>query len=223
MIFGVIFQYEQRIDLLQPMKNKRAHALRKGTEHSSTQKVEVVTADSTVDVPDSDRDLASPRSSVAKIEAAIRTHPFLEGLSPYHYRMLSDCAMEARFAAGELIFREGDPANQFYLIRTGAVALESYTRDRGAICLQTIEAGDVLGWSWMFPPYLWHFDARALEPTLVVLLEGTPLRAQCESDHDLGYKLMKRLAQVMMNRLQATRWQLLRPSEIVREKPPNKC
>jgi CRP/FNR family transcriptional regulator, cyclic AMP receptor protein len=169
------------------MNTKRARAFRQETEHGSTQKV-------------------------ASIERVIRTHPFLEGLSPHQYRLLSDCAVETRFAARELIFREGDPANQFYLIQTGTVALESYTRDRGVVCLQTIGAGEVLGWSWMFPPYIWHFDARALESTDVVFLEATLLRAQCESDHDLGYKLMKRVAQVMMSRLQAARWQLLIPT-----------
>lgn len=194
------------------MKTKHAHALREGTEHGSTQKGEVVTAESTVEVPDAPGDLAKVKSSIASIEEVIRTHPFLEGLSPHHYRLLSDCAMEVRFAAKELIFREGDPANQFYLIRTGTVALESYTRDRGVVCLQTLGVGEVLGWSWMFPPYFWHFDARALESTNVVILEGGPLRSHCESDHDLGYRLMKRLAQLMMNRLQATRWQLLRPT-----------
>lgn len=144
------------------------------------------------------------------IESFIRTHPFLEGMSPHQYRILSDCARQLDFRAGEVIFREGDPANRFYLIRKGKVALESHTLSRGIICVQTIGAGDVLGWSWLFPPYFWHFDARALEPTDALFLYGTPLRDECEVDHDLGYELMKRMAQVMMRRLQATRRQLLK-------------
>jgi len=144
------------------------------------------------------------------IESVIRTHPFLEGMSPHQYRILSDCATRVQFGTGEAIFREGDPADRFYLIRKGKVALESYTSDRGIVCVQTIGAGDVLGWSWLFPPYFWHFDARALEPTDALFLYGTPLRDECEADHDLGYELMKRMAQVMMSRLQATRWQLLK-------------
>jgi hypothetical protein len=68
----------------------------------------------------------------------------------------------------------------------------------------------VLGWSWLFPPYFWHFNARAVEPTDAFFLNAPPLRAECESDHELGYELIKRIAQVMLKRLQAIRWQLLR-------------
>ena len=149
----------------------------------------------------------SPQS----IESAIRTHPFLEGMSPHQYRILSDCARQSHFGGDEVIFREGDPANRFYLIQWGKVALESHTTDRGIIRIEVIGAGDVLGWSWLFPPYFWHFDARALEPTDAIFIYGTPLREECETDHDLGYELMKRLSQVMTRRLQATRWQLIKP------------
>ena len=96
--------------------------------------------------------------------AAVKTlpkHPFLEGLSPHQLRLLGDCAMVVRFQPGELIFREGDPANRFYLITKGKVALESYVQDRGTTLIQTVAGGDVLGWSWLFPPYYWHFDARS--------------------------------------------------------------
>jgi CRP-like cAMP-binding protein len=146
------------------------------------------------------------RQSVEKI---ISTHPFLTGMSPHQLRLLSDCAMPAQFTTNELIFREGDPANRFYLLQTGRVALESQVQGKPKALIQTIGAGDVLGWSWLFPPYFWHFDARALEPTDAVFIYGTPLREECESDHELGYELMKRMAAVMMRRLQATRWKLL--------------
>jgi cAMP-binding proteins - catabolite gene activator and regulatory subunit of cAMP-dependent protein kinases len=151
------------------------------------------------------------KSSRSVIEHIIKSHPFLDGLDPHQYRILTDCAMQVRFGPDEIIFREGDPANRFYLIQKGLVALESHTRDRGLIRIQTIGAGDVLGWAWLFPPYFWHFDARAIEPTEALFLYGTPLRDECDTDHDLGYELVKRMAQVMMKRLQATRWQLLRP------------
>ena len=117
--------------------------------------------------------------------------------------------MQSQFNAGELIFREGDPANRFYLIQRGQVALESSLKDRPAVRIQTIGAGDVLGWSWLFPPYYWHFDARTLEPTSAIFFYGTRLREECEKDHDLGYELMKRMAGVVLQRLQATRRQLL--------------
>ena len=146
---------------------------------------------------------------VAPSESVIAKHPFLEGMSPHYVRLLCDCSLPTKFAAGELIFREGDTANRFYLLQKGRVALEAYVQHKGHTCIQVLGAGDVLGWSWLFPPYLWRFSARALEPIDALFIYGTPLREQCESDHDLGYELMKRTAQVMMKRLQATRWQLV--------------
>jgi CRP-like cAMP-binding protein len=116
--------------------------------------------------------------------------------------------MFTKFNAGELIFREGDPANRFYLLQKGKVALECLT-DHGVQCIQTVAGGDVLGWSWMFPPFFWHFDARALEPTEAIFFYGTPLRTECETDHEFGYELLKRMSLVMLSRLQATRRQLL--------------
>jgi CRP-like cAMP-binding protein len=142
------------------------------------------------------------------LEKLVKAHPFLKGLTPHQCRLLADCAMFTKFQPGELIFREGDPANRFYLIRSGKVALEAYARDRGVIPIQTIGAGDILGWSWLFAPYYWHFDARAVEPTDAIFFYGTPLRTECEADHELGYELLKRIAEVMMNRLQATRRQM---------------
>jgi len=151
--------------------------------------------------------------SVPSIENIIKTHPFLEGMSPHQHRILSDCAIQARFVKDEVIFREGDPANRFYLIQTGSVALESYTNDRGKIRIQTIGPGEVLGWSWLIPPHFWHFDARALEPTEAIFFYGPPLRDECESDHDLGFELFKRISQIMLRRMHATRWQLLKAAE----------
>ena len=143
------------------------------------------------------------------LDAIISGHPFLQGLNPHQMRILKDCALFTQFKASELIFREGDPANRFYLIISGRVALESHVRDSGTITIQTVEHGEVLGWSWLFPPYYWHFDARAVEPTEAVFFYGTPLREECESDHDLGYELVKRLSEVMIRRLQATRRRLV--------------
>lgn len=121
--------------------------------------------------------------------------------------------MLVRYKPGEIIFREGDPANRFYLIHNGKVALESYAQDRGMKQITTVGAGEVLGWSWLFPPYYWHFDARAVEPTEAIFFYATPLREECESDHELGYELMKRTALVMMRRLEATRRQMLKLDE----------
>lgn len=139
---------------------------------------------------------------------------FLERMDKRHLRTMAECAMASSFDSGETIFREGDVANRFYLIQEGSVALESRSREREPIHIQTIGAGDVLGWSWLFPPYLWHFDARAIDPVKVLFVYGSRMREHCEADHDFGYELVSRMAEVMMRRLQATRWQLFEISDL---------
>ena len=148
-------------------------------------------------------------SALKPVESVIADHPFLHSLKPGHLQVLADNSMRMHYDAGQLIFREGDPANRFYLIEQGHVSLESHRRDELAVAIQKIGPGDVLGWSWLFPPYYWHFDARALEPTTAIFLYGTRLRELCEEDHDLGYELMKRMTQVVIQRLQATRKELV--------------
>lgn len=143
------------------------------------------------------------------LEPILAQHPFFQDIEPVYLQLMVGCAANVRFAAGDDIFREGDVANQFYLIRHGRVALQVFVPGQGRITIETIEAGEVLGWSWLFPPYRWHFDAQALELTRAIAFDGACLRAKCEEDHDLGYMLMQRFAQVMMQRLQATRLQLL--------------
>lgn len=136
-------------------------------------------------------------------------HPFLEGLSARHLEMLNNYAMKVEFEAGEPLFHEGDPANRFYLIMEGAVALECDTGEHRPVLIQTLGAGEVLGWSWLLPPYYWHFNAHAVRPTRAVFFYGTRLREECERDHHFGYELMKRTAAVVIQRLQSTRRRLM--------------
>ena len=111
--------------------------------------------------------------------------------------------------AGEIIAREREPASYIYLITSGTVAIEIHSRaTHRNIPLTTLHEGDVAGWSWLFPPYYWQFGARALEATDAIFIYGTPLREECESDHELGYELIKRASAVMLERLQATRRRL---------------
>jgi CRP/FNR family transcriptional regulator, cyclic AMP receptor protein len=138
----------------------------------------------------------------------IAAHALFKGLAPQYLALLTEAAMLKEFAADEVIFREGDPANRFYLILNGEVALESTTGEGNLIPVQTIGADDVLGWSWLFPPYYWHFDARATKPTRAIFFYGTWLRESCERDHDFGYEMMKRMSAVIIQRLQATRKRL---------------
>ncbi len=143
------------------------------------------------------------------LKPILARHPFFQGLSEPHLALLVGCASNVRFAAGEFLFHAGEEANRFFLVREGHVAIEIAPPGGVAHTLQTIGAGDVLGWSWLIPPYHWKFDARAIEPTRALALDGQCLRTKCEMDHDLGYELLKRFAQVMEERLQSTRLQLL--------------
>ena len=134
---------------------------------------------------------------------------FFEGLPARYLQLFVDNAMEAEFSASELIFKEGDPANRFYLIGRGMVALESQIdKTNEPFLVETIGGYSVLGWSWLFPPYTWHLDARAVTPVKAIYFDGAYLRGQCESDHDLGYELTKRAGAMVIERLQATRRRL---------------
>lgn len=143
------------------------------------------------------------------LERILAEHPFFEGLDKRWLQLLAECASNVRFNAGEVIFREGEEANQFYLIRHGKVAVETFAPNRGRIIIQTLGEGEVLGWSWLIDPYRWRFEARAVELTRAIALDGGCIRGKCEEDHNFGYELMRRIAHVIEQRLQATRLQLL--------------
>ncbi len=154
-----------------------------------------------------------------KQSAEVKRHPFLGDMEPHQRRLLEDAARQVHFKAGERVFCEGEPADGIYPIQKGRVQLEAFTRGKGLVPIQTLGGGDVMGWSWLFPPYFWHFGARALEATDALFISGAPLRNECESDHDFGYELMKRLTQIILKRLQATRtqkvenWEMKNPLE----------
>jgi len=146
---------------------------------------------------------------VESLEDIIAGHSFFSDLDERHVQSLTGCAANVRFDAGTYLFREGEQANHFYLIRQGKVAIEISAPPRKPIIVQTLSDGDVLGWSWLVPPYEWRFHARAVEPVRAIALDGNCLRARCEENHDLGYELLKRFAQLITQRLEATRFQLL--------------
>jgi len=143
------------------------------------------------------------------LEGLLAEHEFFRGLNAADITLFTECASNVRFEPGEYVFREGQPADRFYAVRHGRVALEVYVPGRGGVTIQTVGPGEVLGWSWLLPPYRWHFDARALEQTRALSFDGTCIRNKCETDHRLGYELMKRLAYVFTQRLEASRLQLL--------------
>jgi len=148
-------------------------------------------------------------STPQTLERVLLEHPLLKGCQRQYIQLLVECASNVRFNAGEMIFRQGEEANLLYLIRQGKVALEIPNSAHSPIIVQTLGEGDVLGWSWAITPYRWHFDARAVEVTRAIALDGKCLRDKCEVDHDLGYEVMRRVTHVMERRLQATRLQLL--------------
>jgi CRP/FNR family cyclic AMP-dependent transcriptional regulator len=139
----------------------------------------------------------------------LQTAPALSALAPAHREQIAGCARNCVFAPGEQIMREGDPADAFYVIREGAVALETGVPGRGAVTLQTLHDGEVLGWSWLVPPHRTAFDARSLGTTHAIAFDGACLRGRCDADPALGYDLLKLMASVLAERLQDTRLRLL--------------
>jgi CRP/FNR family cyclic AMP-dependent transcriptional regulator len=137
------------------------------------------------------------------LEKRLAAHPFLKGMSPHHIELLALCALPTEFDAGQIVLREGEPASGFYLIETGTIVLEAKTEDGKTVVIDTVSAGEPLGWSWLFPPYLWSFDARATEPCTAICLSGLLLRQHRDDDLTLSHELHKRACEVMVRRLQA--------------------
>jgi CRP/FNR family cyclic AMP-dependent transcriptional regulator len=148
------------------------------------------------------------------LERILAAHPFFSGMEERYLQLLVGCASNVRFEAGQFIFRAEEEANQFYLIRQGKVALEAFAPERGPIVILTLGEGEVLGWSWLFPPHRWKFDAQVVEFTRAIALDGACLRRKSEENHDLGYEFMKRFSQLMARALLATRLQLLNVYEL---------
>lgn len=143
------------------------------------------------------------------IDELIEEVPALAGLSREQRELVAGCGTNAVFADGEYLFHEGDKADTFYAVRRGGIALEVNAPGREPMVVETVEAGDVVGWSWLFPPHRVRFDARAIGDLHVITFDGACLRGKCEADHDFGYELMERFAAIIIERLQATRVRLL--------------
>ena len=136
-------------------------------------------------------------------------HPFFKDFDESLLQQIAPLATGERFEDGEYILREGQDADEFYLIQAGQVALEIYTPGRGVLTVETIGAGDTLGWSWMIPPHQWRFDAKAVGLTRTIRIDGKRLRDLCEEDHDLKNEMLIRVTQLIAHRLHATRTQLM--------------
>jgi len=144
-----------------------------------------------------------------QIADLVSHHPLLSGLPGDGVDLVAGCAKNVVFAAGSFLLREGEAADSLYLVRRGKVNLEIHSPGRGPIVVETLGPGDVVGWSWLFPPYRWHLDARALEPVGAITVDAACLRGKADTDPAFGYEIMKRFATVMLGRLDASRLRLL--------------
>lgn len=146
---------------------------------------------------------------MTELEDIVICHPAFQGLEAELGRTIADCARDRRFSAGTYLFREGEPADEFFLIREGRAALEITAPGHPPRIFSSVGSGEILGLSWLAPPYRWSFDARAIEPLHAIGIDARCLRGKCEADHHLGYELMKRLFSILIPRLHAARLQML--------------
>jgi len=146
---------------------------------------------------------------IEDLEPVLLAHPFFDGLPRDLVSFLTSCARNVRFDAGETIFRQGDPADHFYLLRAGRVALETHDPARGPLVVHTLEAGEVLGWSWLFAPYRCYWTARAVERSRALAMDAQCLRSKFEAKPELGYAMMLRVGRVLSDRLHSARLQML--------------
>jgi CRP-like cAMP-binding protein len=139
----------------------------------------------------------------------LASQPFLAGLSPGYLDQLVPWSKKSMFPLGTRIFEEGRQAQRFWLIRDGRVSLETQGPSHRAEVVESLGRGAVLGWSWLFPPYRWHFSASAAEVTSVIEFDAAGVRELCQRDPALGFQLAIRFTEVVVDRLQSTRMRLL--------------
>ena len=143
------------------------------------------------------------------IEEYLPEHPFFVDMDPDLVTLFAGCATNVHFKPGESLFHEGDAADTFFIVRKGRVSISSHAPGVGGVVMDTAEAGEVVGWSWLVPPYRWMFDARAVKSTSAVAFDATCLRGKCSADPAVGYALLQRVSSVMLDRLEATRMRLI--------------
>lgn len=142
-------------------------------------------------------------------EEVLFGHPFFKGLSDEYLERLVAVARDVNVEANRFIFRDGTDANCFLVVYGGDVAIELHVPGKGPRIIQTVHAGEVLGWSWLFPPHRWTFDARALNEVSAYCLDAPSLLEAVEADHEFGYEMVRRFSEIVVNRLNAARMQVL--------------
>ena len=146
--------------------------------------------------------------SARTIRELLAAQPVLAGLEPGDLDLMAGCGRLAVMEPGAPLAREGDPAEQFFVVRAGRVALAIHS-PTGPLVVETLEAGDIVGWSWIFPPHRWVYDVEVFERAHLVVIDAGCLRQKCDAEPAFGYRVMKRFAQVVAERLAATRLRLL--------------
>jgi CRP/FNR family cyclic AMP-dependent transcriptional regulator len=146
---------------------------------------------------------------MSSIHDRIREYSLFSALDAKYVKILDECASEVSMMRDQIVFRHGEQADHFYIIEGGRISLDIAVPGRGIIPVQTIHAGEVLGWSWIFQPYQWQFDARALEESIAISFDAERVRFAIDGDHEFGFQMMIRFSTVMMERLQATRLRLV--------------
>ena len=139
------------------------------------------------------------------LDTLLKEHPFFEGISDEYGELVAGCAANEVVRAGGYVFREGDPADKFYLLRNGEVSVHVPALVGPVFEIQSLGKDQVLGWSWLIQPYRWSFQARVMQDTDIIEFDGEAIRAHCESDPRFGYGLFKRFAALMSERLAAAR------------------
>lgn len=139
----------------------------------------------------------------------LASHPFVRGMRPDHVDTIGKAVTEVTFDPGQRIFQTGGHAGKFWLIQSGHVLLDLRMPDGDAMIVETAGIGDLLGWSWLFPPFSWTCGAVALRPVRALEFDAAAVRASCEADPALGAELTRRTAVVMARRLTAIRTRLL--------------
>lgn len=141
--------------------------------------------------------------STEKTEEILSGMPFFDGLDPDFVKFLADCARSRQVEGNQALFRQGDPASQFFLLRTGSVSIEIPAIAGPTLQVQRLGPGKILGWSWLLPPYKWSFQARAEQDSEVLEFDGRAILERCEEDPRFGYELIKRFSGLMAERLDA--------------------
>lgn len=143
------------------------------------------------------------------ITPQLSQHSLCGQLTSEQIDALAKCGSTIEIASQHFLFQQGEDATHFYLIQKGKVAIELSSPPRGILSIQTLSEGDLLGWSWLYPPYRWRFDALATEDVQVITFESQSLREAMVKDHELGYVIMKEVIKSMGQRLESSRLQLL--------------